>query len=61
MEITLMFNEDGSFNIDRSDGLSVFNAIGMMELAKVILLSEGQGGGMEEEDIDEEEMTSEDM
>lgn len=56
-----MFNEDGSFNIDRSDGLSVFNAIGMMELAKVILLSEGQGGGMEEEDIDEEEMTSEDM
>jgi len=38
MEITIKFNESGRFSIEKSDDMGVFLAIGMLELAKKVLL-----------------------
>lgn len=38
MEISIKFTEDGRFLIDKSDDMGYFMAIGMLELAKKIML-----------------------
>ena len=38
MEIIIKFNESGRFSIEKSDDMGVFLAIGMLELAKKVLL-----------------------
>ena len=38
MQINIYLDKDGRFQINKSDDMGVFMAIGMMELAKQILL-----------------------
>lgn len=51
MEIIIKLNNDGSFTMDKTDGMAVFTAVGMLELAKKLILERG--------DKDVEEVTEE--
>ena len=51
MEITIKFNESGRFSIEKSDDMGVFLAIGMLELAKKVLLEPDNIVEEEEEEI----------
>lgn len=42
MEINIYLDKDGRFQINKSDDMGVFMAIGMMELAKKVLLEPAQ-------------------
>ena len=53
MQITISMNEDGRFNIDVSDGVTLFTALGALETAKHILLS-GDVDTSTSETVDEE-------
>ena len=39
MKIIIEITEEGRFTVDKSEGLAVFTAIGMIELAKQMLLN----------------------
>lgn len=39
MEIIITMNEEGKFNVSKSDSISVFTAVGMLELAKKVMLT----------------------
>lgn len=49
MEIIIKIDENGKFSIDKSDGLPIFTAIGMMELAKSIMLKDNMEVGVPDE------------
>lgn len=38
MEIIIRLDEEGKFSVDKSEKISVFTAVGMLELTKKILL-----------------------
>ena len=40
MEIIIKVNEEGKFSINKTDSLPIFTAIGMLELAKSIMLED---------------------
>lgn len=48
MEINIMFDKDGRFTIDKSDDLGSFMAVGMLELAKKLLLEPENKNRVEE-------------
>ena len=58
MEIIIKIDETGKFSVDKSDNLSVFVAIGMLELTKKMMLEPD-----EVEEVEEivEETADEDM
>lgn len=39
MEIKITMNQEGQFNVNVSDGVSIFAAIGALEVAKNILMN----------------------
>ena len=51
MEIIIKFSEEGKFLVEKSDNMAVFTAVGMLELAKKLILEKG--------DKDVEEVTEE--
>lgn len=56
MEITITMNEEGKFNVSKSDNVSIFTGIGMLELAKKVMLTpDSQQPEEEVEEILEEE------
>ena len=58
MEIIISFTEDGSFAIEKTEGMAIFTAVGMLELAKKLILEDGN---KEEETVEEEVDTNEIM
>jgi hypothetical protein len=59
MKVIITFDDEKGFSVEKEDDTSIFDAVGMMELAKIILL--GRGMPDDEEDIDMEDMTDEEV
>lgn len=52
MQILITMDENGKFSISKDDNISIFMAIGMLELAKKVMLEPGEA--IEEEaDVNE--------
>lgn len=49
MEINITMTEEGKFSINKSDKLSIFMAVGMLELAKKVMLTP-------DEEVDKEDI-----
>jgi len=61
MEIIIKIDETGKFSVDKSDNLSVFVAIGMLELTKKMMLEPDEVEEVEEVEEIVEETADEDM
>lgn len=59
MKISVEIQESGKFTIEKSEGIPVFTAIGMLELAKKIMLD--NDGKKENKEVEEEDDVSETM
>lgn len=49
LEITITMEETGEFNINISEGLPLFTAIGVLEIAKNILITNNENPKLEKE------------
>ena len=49
MEVIISINEEGRLKIQTTEGMPIFTAVGMIELAKKVLLEGGQTPQVEEE------------
>ena len=49
LEITISMEETGEFNINISEGLPLFTAIGVLEIAKNILITDNANSKLEKE------------
>ena len=49
MEVIISISEEGRLKIQTTEGMPIFTAVGMIELAKKVLLEGGQTPQVEEE------------
>ena len=61
MEIIITLDEEGKLTIKKTNKLSVLGAIGIMELAKKVMLEHAEDFKQIEEDTDIEEIENEDV
>lgn len=52
MKIIISFNEDGKFEVNKSDNLPIFTAIGMLDLAKRVIFDNPQIINEESDEIE---------
>lgn len=48
LNVTITMDENGNFKVSTTEGMPIFNAIGMLEVAKNVLL---KGGTVEDADM----------
>lgn len=61
MEIIITFDEEGKLTIKKTSELAVLGAIGILELAKKVMLENAEDFEQLEEDTDIEEIENEDV